>query len=38
MRLQMSEETKISKADFVIYNDGNKALEPQVETIDKQLS
>lgn len=38
MRLQMSEETKISKADFVIYNDGDKALEPQVETIDKQLS
>ena len=24
MRLQMSEETKISKADFVIYNDGTK--------------
>lgn len=38
MRLQMSEETKISKADFVIYNDGDKALEPQIETIDKQLS
>lgn len=38
MRLQMSEETKISKADFVIYNDGDKALEPQVETINKQLS
>lgn len=38
MRLQMSEETKLSKADFVIYNDGDKALEPQVETIDKQLS
>lgn len=38
MRLQMSEETKLSKADFVIYNDGNKALEPQVETINKQLS
>lgn len=38
MRLQMSEETKISKADFVIYNDDDKALEPQVETIDKQLS
>lgn len=38
MRLQMSEETKLSKADFVIYNDGDKALEPQVETINKQLS
>lgn len=38
MRLQMSEETKISKADFVIYNDGDKAIEPQVETINKQLS
>lgn len=38
MRLQMSEETKLSKADFVIYNDGDKPLEPQVETINKQLS
>lgn len=38
MRLQMSEENKLSKADFVIYNDGDKALEPQVETINKQLS
>lgn len=38
MRLQMSEENKLSKADFVIYNDGGKALEPQVETINKQLS
>ena len=37
MRLQMSEETKISKADFVIYNDGNKAIEPQVEAINKLL-
>lgn len=38
MRLQMSEENKLSKADFVIYNDGDKTLEPQVETINKQLS
>ncbi len=38
MRLQMSEENKLSKADFVIYNDGDKALEPQIETINKQLS
>lgn len=38
MRLQMSEETKISKADFVIYNDGSMAVEPQIEAIDKQLS
>lgn len=37
MRLQMSEETKISKADFVIYNDGNKPVEPQVEAINKLL-
>ena len=37
MRLQMSEETKISKADFVIYNDGIKAVEPQVEAINKLL-
>ena len=37
MRLQMSEETKISRADFVIYNDGVKAVEPQVEAINKLL-
>ena len=37
MRLQMSEETKISRADFVIYNDGIKAVEPQVEAINKLL-
>ncbi|MBR6091876.1 MAG: dephospho-CoA kinase [Bacteroidales bacterium] len=37
MRLQMSEETKISKADFVIYNDGTKAVEPQIETLNKLL-
>lgn len=30
MRLQWSEETKIEKSDFVIYNDGNKMLIPQV--------
>ena len=37
MRLQLSEENKISKADFVIYNDGIKAVEPQVEAINKLL-
>lgn len=37
MRLQMSEDNKISKADFVIYNDGVKAVEPQVESINKLL-
>lgn len=37
MRLQMSEETKISRADYVIYNDGVKAVEPQVEAINKLL-
>ena len=37
MCLQMSEDNKISKADFVIYNDGVKAVEPQVESINKLL-
>ena len=37
MRLQMSEDLKISKADYVIYNDGFKAVEPQVEAINKLL-
>ena len=37
MRLQLSEETKTSRADFVIYNDGIKAVEPQVEAINKLL-
>lgn len=37
MRLQMSEDLNISKADYVIYNDGVKAVEPQVETINKLL-
>ena len=37
MRLQMSEETKISKADFVIYNDGTKEVKPQVLAINKLL-
>ena len=37
MRLQLSEETKITKADFVIHNDGIKAIEPQVEAINKLL-
>lgn len=30
MRLQWSEETKIEKSDFVIYNDGNEMLIPQI--------
>lgn len=37
MRLQLNEETKISRADFVIYNDGIKAVKPQVEAINKLL-
>ena len=37
MRLQQSEETKISKSDFVIYNDGIKEVQPQVEAINKLL-
>ena len=37
MRLQMNEETKISKADYVIFNDGIKPVEPQVEAINKLL-
>ena len=37
MRLQTCEETKISKADFVIFNDGTEAVEPQVEAINKLL-
>lgn len=37
MRLQLSENHKISKADYVIYNDGTKPVEPQVLDINKQL-
>ncbi len=37
MRLQLNEDLKISKADFVIYNDGTKPVEPQVQEINKQL-
>ena len=37
MRLQLDEDMKISKADFVIYNDGIKAVEPQVLEINKLL-
>ena len=37
MRLQMGEEMKISKADFVIYNDGSMPVEPQVLAINKLL-
>ncbi len=37
MRLQLDEGLKISKADFVIYNDGIKEVEPQVLAINKLL-
>jgi len=37
MRLQQSEEEKLSKADYVIYNDGTQALEPQILRINKLL-
>lgn len=37
MRLQLSEEQKISKADYVIYNDGTKPVEPQVLQLNKLL-
>lgn len=37
MRLQLGEDLKISKADFVIYNDGIKEVEPQVLAINKLL-
>ena len=37
MRLQWDEDTKISKSDFVICNDGNKMLIPQVIEIDKSI-
>lgn len=37
MRLQLSEEQKISKADYVIYNDGTKPVEPQVLQFNKLL-
>ena len=37
MRLQLYEDLKISKADYVIYNDGVKPVKPQVEAINKLL-
>lgn len=37
MRLQWDEETKISKSDFVIYNDGKQMLIPQVLKIVENL-
>lgn len=37
MRLQQSEELKISKADYVIYNDGIREVKPQVVEINKLL-
>ena len=38
MRLQWDEETKISKSDFVIHNDGNQMLIPQVIRIHKTIT
>ena len=35
--IMVGEDLKISKADYVIYNDGNKAVEPQVLEINKLL-
>ncbi|MBP5642930.1 MAG: dephospho-CoA kinase, partial [Bacteroidales bacterium] len=37
MRLQLSEDLKVSKADFVIHNDGAQPVEPQVLKINKHL-
>lgn len=37
MRLQLSEDLKVSKADFVIHNDGAQPVEPQVLEINKLL-
>lgn len=37
MRLQLSEELKISRADHVIYNDGIRDIKQQVEAINKLL-
>lgn len=37
MRLQWDETTKIKKSDFVIYNDGEQMLIPQVLNIFKDL-
>jgi dephospho-CoA kinase len=37
MRHQMDEKEKISRCDFVIQNDGNTALLPQVLRIHEKL-
>ena len=37
IRLQWDEETKISKSDFVIYNDGKEMLIPQILKINSFL-
>ena len=37
MRLQWDEETKISKSDYIINNDGIEMLIPQIIKINKQL-
>ncbi len=37
MRLQWSEKTKIEKSDFIIYNDGNEMLIPQILKIHDLL-
>lgn len=34
---QMAEEEKVQRADFVIYNDGNRMLIPQVMAIHREL-
>lgn len=34
---QMPDEEKVKKADFVIYNDGDKSLIEQVVTIHRSL-
>lgn len=37
MTAQMGDEEKCRKADFVVLNDGNQPIEPQLERIVKQL-
>jgi dephospho-CoA kinase len=38
MKNQIGEEERIKLSDFVIYNDGNKGLIPQVEGIMETIS
>jgi dephospho-CoA kinase len=37
MRLQWDEETKISKSDYIINNDGVEMLIPQVMKINSEI-